>query len=157
VFGWVVHAQRQSAYRILVASSEKELDCGDMWDSQKQPSARSQNVRYEGVPLQPNATYLWKVCSWDERGESNGFSEPQVFHTGDFSVERRWPGESRWIQVEGAPGIGWAPEDRNPLVFREVAPSKVVSTGDGCFIDFGKAAFAYVDLAIDTRHPPRRK
>lgn len=153
VFGWVVHAQRQSAYRILVGSSEKELERGDMWDSQKQPSAQSQNVPYEGAPLQSNATYFWKVCSWDERGESNGFSEPQMFHTGDFSVERRWPGESRWIQVEGAPGIGWAPEDRNPLVFREVAPSKVVSTGEGCFIDFGKAAFAYVELAIDNASP----
>ena len=151
VFGWIVQARSQSAYRILLSSSEVDLgrDCGNLWDSQKQTSSQSQNVPYRGTPLQPNTTYFWKVCIWDEKGESHGFSAPQTFHTGEFFSKRNWPGESKWVRVEGASGIGWAPEDRNPLVFRQVEPSKVVETSDGYFMDFGKAAFAYVQMLID--------
>lgn len=150
VFGWVVHSRFQSAYRILVGSSEEDLDrdVGAMWDSEKQTSSRSQNIRYEGKPLQSSSTYFWKVCTWDENGECDGFSSTQTFHTSDFNKKRKWPGQSEWVKVDGAPGIGWAPENRNPLVFRQVDPSTIVARDEGYFIDFGKAAFAYVRLTI---------
>src|SRR5688500_17397274 len=44
---------RQSAHRILVASSEAVLnvDQGDLWDSGKVASQKSLNIEYQGKPL----------------------------------------------------------------------------------------------------------
>ncbi len=45
--------QEQTAYRILVAASEEQLDneSGDLWDSGKKESTQSINISYTGLPL----------------------------------------------------------------------------------------------------------
>ena len=54
---WIVESgqrgQRQTAYRILVASSEENLDAGnaDLWDSGKVVSDETVHVAYAGKPL----------------------------------------------------------------------------------------------------------
>ncbi len=47
------HNQRQTAYRVLVASSRARLDggVGDLWDSGKVASDQSIFVEYDGKPL----------------------------------------------------------------------------------------------------------
>ena len=56
-FGWLLasakRSQLQSAYRVLVATSEKQLhaNVGNKWDSGKVNSDRSVNVEYRGKPL----------------------------------------------------------------------------------------------------------
>lgn len=66
----------QSAYRVLVASSQKALDAGqgDMWDSGRVASGDSFGIVYRGKPLAAEKTYFWKVMVWDERGDSAPWS-----------------------------------------------------------------------------------
>ena len=58
---------RQTAYQILVASSEELLrdDKGDMWDSGKVTSDETINIIYEGAPLKSRVRCWWKVRSWN--------------------------------------------------------------------------------------------
>ncbi|MCU1259838.1 MAG: alpha-L-rhamnosidase, partial [Bryobacterales bacterium] len=52
---------RQTAYRILVASSERTLrsNTGDLWDSGRVESAQSAHVAYEGGPMSSGAVAFW--------------------------------------------------------------------------------------------------
>src|SRR5210317_2284052 len=54
--------QRQTAYRVLVASSSEKLkkDIGDLWDSGVVKSDQSIHVVYNGKPLQSDKHYYWK-------------------------------------------------------------------------------------------------
>ncbi|MGN1263548.1 MAG: family 78 glycoside hydrolase catalytic domain [Prevotella sp.] len=73
-FGWQMESDRKSvvqrSYRILVASSEANLDLGigDVWDSGTVKSDSSQWVNYKGAPLKPNRRYYWKVKAETNRG-----------------------------------------------------------------------------------------
>ena len=60
---------KQSAYRILVASTEKKLlsGKGDLWDSGKVMSDQTTQVSYSGKPLHSRETAYWKVQVWDAR------------------------------------------------------------------------------------------
>lgn len=63
---------RQTAYRILVASSPGALadDDGDLWDSGRITSDRTVNVAYAGKPLVSREQCFWKVCTWDEHSRA---------------------------------------------------------------------------------------
>ncbi|MCY2924816.1 MAG: hypothetical protein NT031_05155, partial [Planctomycetota bacterium] len=60
--------QRQTAYRILVASSAGLLqrDQGDLWDSGQVDSDQSIQVYYAGKPLASRQQCFWKVRTWDQ-------------------------------------------------------------------------------------------
>lgn len=62
----------QTAYRILVASSEELLrkDKGDIWDSGKVVSGQSTCISTSALPLQSRARYYWKVKVWQDGTES---------------------------------------------------------------------------------------
>jgi alpha-L-rhamnosidase len=62
--------QKQTAYQVLVTSSERLLreDKGDLWDSGKVASDQSLAVRFAGTPLISETRYWWKVRVWDEDG-----------------------------------------------------------------------------------------
>lgn len=100
-----VKGARQSAYRIAVASSAKNLAKGkfDVWDSGKVPSAQSYLVDYKGAPLADGADYYWKVQTWDADGETSGWSDIARWGMG-FTDPSRW--KARWI---GAPWQGETP------------------------------------------------
>lgn len=59
--------QTQTAYRILVASSEELLFSGapDLWDTGKVVSDRQLHVEYEGRALESGQQYYWRVEVWD--------------------------------------------------------------------------------------------
>lgn len=59
-------SQKQTAYQVLVASSEAllEKDKGDLWDSGKVASDQSVHVQYRGVPLKSQQQCFWKVRAW---------------------------------------------------------------------------------------------
>ena len=67
---WAIDAEgrgtRQTAYRILVASSRDQLKPGkaDMWDSGRVESDRALNVPYAGSRLRSGERYWWKVRVW---------------------------------------------------------------------------------------------
>lgn len=137
-YGWIVNDSApnamQSAYRVLVASSLAALaeDVGDVWDSGKVIGGQSISVRHAGEPLVPDATYHWKVRTWNDRGEASPYSRPQTFRTGaiaDTHVTTRYP-----------------------LVKDEIIPVRLVKTApDVTFIDFGKAAYGTVKLTLTSQ------
>ena len=105
--GWqLVSEERnvlQKAYQVVVASCLEQLltGTGDCWNSGKVASGNSIQVLYEGKPLQPAATYYWKVKVWDNHGNESEWSEPQTWQMGLLS-EGDW-GDAQWIALEEQP------------------------------------------------------
>jgi alpha-L-rhamnosidase len=69
---------RQTAYRILAASSPQQLlaDDADLWDSGRVASAETTHLPYGGAPLASRQAVWWKVEAWDAAGTPSGFSRP---------------------------------------------------------------------------------
>jgi len=75
VFSWEIKTTRpqgQSAYQIIVASSEKILDSnvGDLWDSGKVESNNSSEISYGGKSLTRVDRLFWKVRCWNDPDEA---------------------------------------------------------------------------------------
>jgi len=96
---------RQTAYQILVASSAENLasDQGDMWDSGKVESDRTNQVAYAGKSLRSGRRYWWKVRAWDQNDQPSAWSQAASWSMGLLE-----PGDwqAKWI---GAP----VPVDRS--------------------------------------------
>jgi len=96
--GWwsPIRSQKQTAYQILVASSEKLLkqDQGDWWDSGKVVSDQSIQVEYQGKPLASRMRCYWKVRVWDQDGKATTWSEPAEWTMGLLQPED-W--RAKWI------------------------------------------------------------
>ena len=99
-FRWLLRAeergQRQSAYRILVASSEAKLlaGVGDRWDSGRVESADMAHVEYDGAALVSNERCWWAVRVWDGEGVASEFSAAAVFCMGLLEAGD-WQGD--WV------------------------------------------------------------
>jgi alpha-L-rhamnosidase len=99
---WVIGADanargvRQTAYRVLVASSLRTLqsNTGDLWDSGRVESAQSAHVVYEGGPMSSGAVAFWKVQIWDEGGKVSAWSAAGRWSMGLLDAEN-WKG--KWI------------------------------------------------------------
>jgi len=105
--------QRQTAYRILVASSPELLQQGqgDLWDSGKVVSDQSLHVRYGGKPPAAGQQCFWKVQVWDKDGKESGWSPAATWEIG-LPDERYWR-DASWI--------GLAKDTRDsPLVERPI-------------------------------------
>lgn len=119
-FSWqlapLLRGQRQSAYRILVASSEEKLRAGqgDLWDSGKVDSDQSVLVPYDGAALESRRRAWWKVRIWDKDGQESPDSPPAWFEMGLLD-KADW--QAQWISLPNPP-------DRNgpcPHLRREFA------------------------------------
>jgi alpha-L-rhamnosidase len=133
-FAWIVpkNAIAQSAYQILISSSKENIDnnIGDVWNSKQVRSNASFNVSYTGTPLKPNTTYFWKVRIWDIDNRTSKYSVSQQFQV---SADEKSISTSNIFQVEKKQG----------KVF--------LNKGNGSyFVDFGKAAFANVEISYNS-------
>jgi len=92
--------RRQTAYQILVASSEERLryEQGDLWDTGRVESDKSIQVPYEGHPLASGTPVWWKVRVWDNAGKPSAWSEPAFWSMGLLKAED-WKG--KWIGLDG--------------------------------------------------------
>jgi len=106
--GWA-----QTAYQILVVSSEKFLDLniGDLWDSGKVASNQSNQVVYAGKPLVSRMSCYWKVRVWDNVGNVSAWSKP-AFWTMGLLGTADW--QAKWIGYDAHPPEGKG--DPNELV-----------------------------------------
>lgn len=88
--------QGQTAYRILVSSSVRQLDQnqGELWNSGWVASAAMSNIVYGGSPLESDRTYYWKVCVKDESGKRSAWSAIAHWSTGLFK-QAEWT--AQWI------------------------------------------------------------
>lgn len=101
--------QKQTAYRILVASSAEKLEQhqGDLWDTGKVESDQSIQLAYNGKPLQSQMQCFWKVMAWDVDGKASDWSEPAHWSMGllnpaDWKAE--WIGFDKIPESKPAPG-----------------------------------------------------
>lgn len=88
-----VKAVTQTAYQIVVTNPQGK----EVWNSGKQSSSESLNIRYTGMPLQPQTRYQWTVTIWDNHGKMH--QEHSWFETGlmtDTDRDARWGG-AQWI------------------------------------------------------------
>ncbi|MGB5872496.1 MAG: family 78 glycoside hydrolase catalytic domain [Bacteroidota bacterium] len=71
-----IRGERQTAYRILVASSPEWLarDQGDLWDTGKTHGSETSLIRYEGEPLSSHTECCWKVMAWDKENRPGPWS-----------------------------------------------------------------------------------
>jgi alpha-L-rhamnosidase len=97
---WVIRSeqrgQRQTAYRILVASSPEKLakNEGDLWDSGKVASDQTLQVAYGGSPLGSRTWAYWKVKAWDKDGNDSEWSAPACWSMGLLD-KSDW--KAKWI------------------------------------------------------------
>ncbi|MGA2064995.1 MAG: glycoside hydrolase family 78 protein [Thermoguttaceae bacterium] len=109
---WIIESgergERQTAYRILVASSPEKLaqDEGDLWDSGQVASDRSTQIDYEGKPVPAHQCCLWKVRVWDRRDQPQAWSAPAQWSMGILDP-RQW--RAQWIGRDDARAV--VPED----------------------------------------------
>ena len=97
-----VRGQRQTAYRLLVASSLKKLEQnqGDLWDTGKVESDQSIQLAYNGKPLQSQMQCFWKVMVWGVDGKASNWSEPAHWSMGLLNPAD-WKAE--WIGFDKIP------------------------------------------------------
>ena len=76
--------ERQTAYQILAASSEKNLarGTGDLWDSGKVSSDETIQIPYAGAALKSLQQVFWKVRAWDKDGKVSAWSKPATWTMG---------------------------------------------------------------------------
>jgi len=91
-----IRGQKQTAYRILVASSPEKLksNIGDLWDTGKVESDQSIHVDYDGKPLESSTQSFWKVIVWDQDGNVSAPSESAIWSKGLLEPED-W--KAKWI------------------------------------------------------------
>lgn len=95
--------EKQTSYRILVASSLRKLnaDDGDLWDSKKIASDESINVIYAGKELLSGEECFWKVKVWHNHGTESEWSEPAKWSMG-LLKSTDWKGY--WVGLDSAIG-----------------------------------------------------
>ena len=97
---WVLEStergQKQTAYQVLVASSEALLkaNTGDLWDTGTVTSDQTLQVVYAGKALRSCQRCYWKVRAWDNEGKVSRYSEPACWEMGLLSPQD-WQGQ--WI------------------------------------------------------------
>jgi alpha-L-rhamnosidase len=153
---WTVESgergQRQTAYRLLVGSSEKLLrqDQGDLWDTGKVASDETICTAYQGQPLTSHQRCFWKVKVWDKDGRESSWSKPAMWsmgllQPGDWKGE--WIGydqsrqktvldapldQAKWIW-HAADGLGKAPKGKRLFIYTFALPEDVkVKQADLC-------------------------
>lgn len=157
--------QRQTAYHILVASSEQLLRPGeaDLWDSGRSASDQSRLIPYAGKPLVARQRCYWKVRVWDVNGKASAWSSPASWTMGLLHLEdwkpAQWIGEVRevqsglsncvWVWTSESSANGKFPAGQRYFRKRfsipgdtKVARARAVMTADNSFTLFinGKAA-----------------
>lgn len=129
---WVIaskeRSQRQAAYRVLVASSEKLLAAGrgDMWDSGKVVSSETLGIIYAGQSLESGLRCYWKVQVWDQNGHPSRWSEPSWWEMG-LLRPADWTGQ--WVndgKSNPTNDAAFYEDDPAPLFRRELKLGKPV-------------------------------
>jgi len=123
-----IRGQFQTAYQILVASSEDKLNefDADLWDSGKIISRQSLNIEYAGKRLESRLRCYWKVRVWGKRGKVSKWSKTAWWEMA-FLEEEEW--SAYWIN-DGKENPGsdkdFYKNDPAPLFRKEFVLEKTV-------------------------------
>lgn len=99
---------RQTAYRVLVATSPRLLTPGraDVWDSGRVDSSDSVGVQYDGPTLRSSQRYYWTVQVWTSTGRASGPARAAWWEMGLLSPSD-WQG-AQWISPNTAGQDIWS-------------------------------------------------
>ena len=88
--------QRQTAYRILVATSLDDLNnqTDILWDSGKVSGDQSLHIEYDGQPLRSGQRCYWQVKVWDGEDRVSDWSDPAWWEMGLLKPDD-W--QAQWI------------------------------------------------------------
>ena len=133
--------QQQTAYEILVSTSEKDLKKGKgtSWSSGKVTSNQSIQVEYAGQELKSFTKYFWKIRIYDQDGKPSkwskvNFFETALFHAGDWKGD--WIGDG---SVTPSKEEDQYKDDPNPLFRKQfgtkgsVASARLYISGLGYY------------------------
>ncbi|PJJ08520.1 alpha-L-rhamnosidase-like protein [Flavobacterium sp. 1] len=84
----------QSAYEILVASTEERLkkNEGDVWNSGKVVSNKNLQISYSGISLKNESKYFWKVKVWNQKDKTSNWSKTACFRIAPSALNPIWIG-----------------------------------------------------------------
>ena len=141
--------QRQTAYRIIVASSRAKARVheGDVWDSGIVRGAQTLNVAYAGRPLVSRQECFWRVQVWD-RDERPSEWSPVAWWTMGLLRPEDW--RAQWISYRDETPL---PTNRNVL---HLAPARYYRRGFDTSGEIRRAtlyvsALGLVDFYVDGR------
>lgn len=136
-FGWVLNSSAiddtQTACQVLVASTAEQITegQGDYWDTGRLAHTKSLHLPYAGRSLQAGASYFWRVRVWGKSDEPSPWSEPQSFTLAD------------------APDLHAT--SRYPVLPQRFPAKEITVIGpEHSFIDFGKHAFGWLELTLES-------
>jgi alpha-L-rhamnosidase len=141
---WILEStsrgQRQTAYRVQVATERKTLDQdrGDQWDSGKVYSDQSVAVRYAGKRFKSGQKYFWKVMAWDKDNKPTEWSNTGVFVTGKFRQDEwkgKWIGRNTTVKENGDP-------HKAVYIRKEITVDKPVARATAFFCGLGHSEFS---------------
>ena len=97
-----VRGDRQTAYRVIVASSSAKAmaGSGDLWDSGKRRSGESAQIAYGGRKLTSRQQAFWRVRVWDAVGRTSRWSDMTTFGMG-LLARTDW--KAKWISCAQTP------------------------------------------------------
>ncbi|MEO0338647.1 MAG: family 78 glycoside hydrolase catalytic domain, partial [Bacteroidota bacterium] len=134
-FGWQLSSKSisQSAYQVLLASSQDKIDqnIGDVWDSGRVRGSQSSEIEYPGNALKEGSKYFWKVRIWDNDNRLTEYAQSQSFQIGP--------------EATGLTTANYFQIDRiQPATFEQKDKTSY-------FIDFAKAAFANMEFTYSAK------
>jgi hypothetical protein len=149
-FSWIYQPSTrndaQTVYRLIVASSQilANAGVGDMWDSGYIGTSNSLNVQYAGAPLQPYATYFWRVQTLDSRAQLSAYSALQQINT---DTKLSDPLTNNGVVFQSSTN---QMANRYSLRYITVSPVLLTNTAPGrWFVDFGKDAFGFASVHLN--------
>jgi alpha-L-rhamnosidase len=124
--------QMQSAYHILVASTDAMLDreTGDVWDTGKVISSTAAHVAFAGEPLESDRDYAWKVRVWSQDDTPSSFSEIARFSTALFDStdwSAKWIGRGPVKEIGVRHDPDFEPDRSQPMLRKVFTAKKPVS------------------------------
>lgn len=97
-FSWILEGEgrnrSQQAYQIVVSSNMQKLnrDDWDIWDSGKVLSNETNQIEFNGLELESNSNYYWRVKTWDESGTESSWSDIANWSVGLLKFSE-WKGQ----------------------------------------------------------------
>jgi alpha-L-rhamnosidase len=153
--------QKQTAYRILVASNDETLaaDKGDLWDSGQVASDQISQIVYAGKPLASHQVAFWKVQVFDKDKKPSPWSEPARWTMGLTNLAAEW--KAQWIGYDkprNSIELPDAPLDGAKWIWVAGERGDLAPKGNRVFMtsftvpDGAKVAKAEVTVAADDRY-----